>query len=105
MFSLRICRSSLGNLMIGILKEIKKCQINLRTTVPLVSYIRNPSDFGIMLPLVSIVKILKKIVVTGKIWEKTGVKLLRDQTEKSDTFSTSATSIIRLLLVLGEEDQ
>ena len=32
------------------------------------------------LPLVPVVKILKKIGVTGKIWEKAGVKLLRDLT-------------------------
>ena len=32
--------------------------------------------------LVPVVKILKKIGVTGKIWEKAGVKLLRDLTEK-----------------------
>ena len=64
-----------------------------------------PSDFGIMLPLVPVVKILKKFGVTGKIWEKAGVKLLRDLTEKSVNFSILATSNIRLLLVFGEEDQ
>ena len=58
-----------------------------------------------MLPLVPVVKILKKIGVTGKIWEKAEVKLLRDLTEKSVNFSTLATSSIRLLLVFGEEDQ
>ena len=49
----------------------------------------------------------KKIGVTGKIWEKAGVKFLRDLTEKSVNFSirTLATSNIRLLLVFGEEDQ
>ena len=51
------------------------------------------------------VKILKKIGVTGKIWKKARVKLLRDLTEKSVNFSTSVTSNIRLLLVFGEEDQ
>ena len=35
-----------------------------------------------MLPLVPVVKILKKIGVTGKTLEKVGVKLLRDLTEK-----------------------
>ena len=73
--------------------------------MPLVSYIKTPSDFGIMLPLVHVVKILKKNGVTGKIWEKAGVKLLRDLTEKSVNFSTLATSNIRLLLVFDEEDQ
>ena len=47
----------------------------------------------------------KKLGVTGRIWEKAGVKLLRDLTEKSVDFSTLATSNIRLLLVFGEEDQ
>ena len=71
--------------------------------MPLVSYIRNSLRFSIMLPLVPVVKILKKIGVTGKIWEKAGVKLLRDLTEKS--VSTLATFNIRLLLVFGEQDQ
>ena len=66
---------------------------------------RTPSDFGIVLPLVPVVKILKKIGVTRKIWEKAGVKLLRDLTEKSVNFGPLATSNIRLLLVFGEEDQ
>ena len=57
-----------------------------------------------MLPLVPVVKILKKkIGVTGKIWEKAGVKLLSDLTEKSVNFSTLATSYIRLLLVFDGE--
>ena len=59
----------------------------------------------ILVSLVPVVKILKKIGVTGKIWEKAGVKLLRDLTEKSVNFSTLATSNIRLLLVFDEEDQ
>ena len=71
----------------------------------LVSYIKNSLRFCIMLPLVPIVKILKKVGVTGKIWEKVGVKLLRDLIKKSVNFSTLATSNIRLLLVFGEEDQ
>ena len=54
-----------------------------------------------MLPLVPVVKILKKIGVTGKSWEKAGVKLLRDLTEKSVNFSTLATSNIRRLLIFG----
>ena len=57
-----------------------------------------------MPPLVPVVKILKKIGVTGKIGRKR-VKLLRDLTEKSVNFSTLATSNIRLLLFFGEEDQ
>ena len=60
------------------------------------------SDFGIMTPLVPVVKILKKIGFTGKIWEKAGVKLLRDLTEKSVNFGTLATSNITLLLTFGE---
>ena len=58
-----------------------------------------------MLPLIPVVKIVKKIGVTGKIWEKAGVKLLRDLTEKSVNFSTLPTFNIRLSLVFGEEDQ
>ena len=58
-----------------------------------------------MPPLVPVVKILKKIGVTRRIWEKAGVKLLRDLTEKSVNFSTLETSDIRLLLFFGEEDR
>ena len=59
-----------------------------------------------MLPLVPVVKILTKNGVIGKIWDKAGVKLLKDLTEESVNFSTLATSNIRLLLVFfGEEDQ
>ena len=58
-----------------------------------------------MLPLVPVVTILKKkIGVTGKIWEKAGVKLLRDLVEKSVNFSTLATSNIRLLLVFWRRE-
>ena len=64
-----------------------------------------PSDFGIIPPLIPVVKILKKNGVTEKIWEKVGVKLLRDLTEKSINFSTLAASNIRLLIFFGEEDQ
>ena len=46
------------------------------------------SDAGIMPPLVLVVKFLKKIDVAGKIWEKAGLKPLRDPTEKSVNFST-----------------
>ena len=59
-----------------------------------------------MLPSAPVVKILKKkIGVTGKIWEKAGVKLLRNLTEKSVNFSILATSHIRISPVFGEEDQ
>ena len=54
--------------------------------------------------LVPVVNILKEIGVTGKIWEKAGVKRLRGLTGKSVNFSTLATSNIRLL-ILFEEDQ
>ena len=47
----------------------------------------------------------KTLRVTGKNWEKAGVKLLRDLTEKSVNLSTLTTSNIRLLLFFGEEDQ
>ena len=58
-----------------------------------------------MPPLPPVVKILKKTGVTGKIWEKEGVKLLRDLTEKNVNFNTLATSKIRFLLFFSEEDQ
>ena len=58
-----------------------------------------------MPPLVPVVKILKKIGVTVKIWEKAGVKLLGNLTEKSVNFSTLATSNIRLLLFFDEGNQ
>ena len=77
----------------------------LRTTVPLVSYIRNSLRFWYYASLSTCCQNLEKIGVTGKIWEKAGVKLLRDLTEKSVNFSTLATFNIRLLLVFGEEDQ
>ena len=64
-----------------------------------------PQILVLCFPLVPVVKILKKIGVTGKIWEKAGVKLLRDLTEKSVNFCTLVTSNIRLLLVFGEEGQ
>ena len=57
-----------------------------------------------MLPLGPVVKILKKIGVTRKIWEKAGVKLLRDLTEKSVNFRTLATFNITLLQVFGQAD-
>ena len=60
------------------------------------------SAFGIMTPLVPVVKILKIIGFTGKIWEKAGVKLLRDLTEKSVNFGTLTTSNITLLLIFRE---
>ena len=86
-------------------KLILNLHKTLRTTVPLVSYIRNPLRFLYYASLSTCCQILKKIGVTGKIWEKAGVKLLRDLTEKSVNFSTLATSNIRLLLVFGKEDQ
>ena len=41
-----------------------------------------PSDFGIMLPLVPVVKIMKKIGVTGKIWESGGQTFKGSDREK-----------------------
>ena len=74
--------------------------------MPLVSYIRNSLRFWYYASLSTYCQNLeKKIGVTEKIWEKAGVKLLRDLTEKTVNFSTLATSNIRLLLVSGEEDQ
>ena len=73
--------------------------------MPLVSYIRNSLRFWYYASLRTCCQNLEKIGVTGKIWEKAGVKLLRDLTKKSVNFSTMATSNIRLLLVFGEEDK
>ena len=74
--------------------------------MPLVSYIRISLRFWYYASLGTCCQNLeKKIGVTGKIWEKAGVKLLRDLTEKSVNFSTLATSNIRLLLFFGEENQ
>ena len=69
----------------------------LRTIVPLVSYIRFLSDFGIMPPLLPVVKMLKKIGVTEKIWEKAGVNILR--------ILWQLPSFLRLLLIFSEKDQ
>ena len=70
--------------------------------MPLVSYIGNSLKFWYYasLSLVPVVRILKKIEVNEKTWEKAGVKLLMDLTEKSVRFSALATSSIRVLLFL-----
>ena len=81
-------------------------ELKLRTTVPLVSYIRSSLRFWYYASISTCCQNLgKEIGVTRKIWEKSGVKLLRDRTEKSVNFSILATFDIRLLLVFGEEDQ
>ena len=77
----------------------------LRTTVPLVSYIWNSLRFWYYASLSTCCQNLKKNWGHWEIWEKVGVKLLRDLTKKSVNFSTLATSSIRLLLGFGEEDQ
>ena len=69
--------------------------------MPLVSYIRISIRFWYYAFLSTCCQNLEKeIGVMEKIWEKAGVKLLRDLTEKSVNFSTLATSNIRLLLFL-----
>ena len=73
--------------------------------MPLVSYIRNSLRFWYYAYLSTCCQNLKKIGVTGKIWEKAGVKLSRDLTEKTGSFSTLATSNTRLLLYFDDEDQ
>ena len=80
----------------------------LRTTIPLVSYIRTSLRFWYYASVSARCQNLEnKIGVTSKIWEKAGLKLLMDLTENSVNFSTFATSNIRLLLFFffGEEDQ
>ena len=71
----------------------------LRTTVPLVS--GTPSDFGIMLPLVPVVKILKKKWSHRENLGERGGQTKRELTEKSVNFSTLATSNIRFLVKPG----
>ena len=44
-------------------------------------------------------------MVTEKIWEKAGVKVLRDLTVKSVSFSALATSDIKISLLFGEVDK
>ena len=58
-----------------------------------------------MPPLVPVVKILTKNWGQWENMGETGVKLLRDLTEKNVNFSVLTTSNIRLLLFFGEEDQ
>ena len=74
--------------------------------MPLVSYSRIPSDFGIMPPLVPVVKVFKKKFESpGKFGRNQVSKVLRNLTEKSVNFSILAASNIRLLLFFGEKDQ
>ena len=74
--------------------------------MPVVSYIRNSLRFWCYASLSTCCQnVEKKFGTTWKIWEKAGVKLLRDLTEKSVNFSTLATSNIRRLLFFSEEDQ
>ena len=47
----------------------------------------------------------KKFGVTEKIWEKSGVKVLRDLTVKSVNFCALATSDIKISLFFGEVDK
>ena len=69
--------------------------------MPLVSYIMNSVRFWYYAHLGTCYQNLeKKIGVTGKIWEKVGVRLLRDLTEKSINFSSLAASDVRLLIFL-----
>ena len=72
---------------------------SLRTTVPLVSYIRNSLRFWYYAALSTCCQNLgKKNGVTGKIWEKVGVKLLRRSDREKYNISTLAASSIRLLI-------
>ena len=76
----------------------------LKDDLAFVFYIRISLRFWYYGPLSTCCQNLEKIGVTGKIWDKVGVRLLRDVTEKSVNFSTLATSNIWLLLFFGEED-
>ena len=94
------------SLSLQMMKGFRVRRNPLRTTVPLVSYIRNSLRFWYYASLSTYCQNLeKKLGSPGKSGRKTEVKLLRDLTEKSVNFGTLATSNIRLLLVFGEEDQ
>ena len=57
--------------------------------MPLGSYITDSLRFRIMHPLVPMVKILgKKLGSLEKFWRKRELKVIRDLTEKSVSFST-----------------
>ena len=72
-------------------------KFDLRTTVPLVPYIRNSLRFWYYASLSTCCQNLEKTLGSpGKFGRKRG---------ESVNFSTLATSNIRLLLVFGEEDQ
>ena len=73
--------------------------------MPLVSYIRNSVRFWYYASLGTCCQNLEKNWSHRENLGESGVKLLRDLTEKSVNFSTLATSNIRLLLVFGEEGQ
>ena len=60
--------------------------VSLRTTVPLVSYIRISLRFWYYTSLSICCENLEKIGATGKSREKDGAKLLRDLTKKSCQF-------------------
>ena len=79
--------------------------ICLRTTVPLVSYIRISLRFWYYASLSTCCQNLEKNWGHQKNLGKVGVKLLRDVIEKSVNFSTLETSNIRLLLFFGEENR
>ena len=82
------------------------CKFVLRTTVPLVSYIKNSLRLLYYASHSTCCQnIDKKLGVTWKILEKARVKVLRDLTGNSVIFSTLATSNIKLLLFFAEVDQ
>ena len=69
---------------LNIMDTFQYIKIKLRTIVPLVSYIRSSLRFWYYASLSTCCQNLeKKFGVNGKIWEKGGVKLLSDLTEKS----------------------
>ena len=72
--------------------------LDLRTTVPLVSYIRNSLRVWYYAFLTTCCEYLEKKMVSLENLGESEVKLLRDLSEKSANFSTWATSNIGLLL-------
>ena len=73
--------------------------------MPLVAYIRNSLRFWYYASVSICCQNLEKNWGHRENLGESGVKLLRDLTERSVNFSTLATFNIKLLLVFGEEDQ
>ena len=83
---------------------VNEMQNRLRTTVPLVSYIRISLRFWYYAILSTCCESLEKIEVTRKVWEKAGVKLFRDLTEKMSISVLWQLPTSGFCYLFGEED-